>query len=915
MLSLLPALAQHSSEAMLQDARAKLDRGAFAEAMAALPQPRNDSPPAIVADIQAIHVESLVGQGFYVEAKAAAAVALELSRSLGAERIADALFLLARVEVLLGGDAQQAILEEALKAAVAIDGPNGPHALRVRDRIGLVLSTAGKSAEAEQMLRDLLKYADDLSLGFERERLRFRNTLGITLLRQSKFEPAREAFQAAWEGRAKLLSPRHPETLESEHNFGVVLRRLGRSAEADDRFAEVVKLRSEVIGADHPDTLITRTMIVRQMIDKSEFNAAVTEAKAITAALQARLGEKDLRTIEATGDLAAALARSGRISEGVTTYGRAFSLAVDTMTATNPLTMNIGHEYAGLLYQSGRFADALSIYQRVLSATRKIFDDENRDTIATLHNIAVVLSDLGRVEDAIVAYQYVAGVLDRQVQKNHPSRLSVMNNLAQALRGAHKLDEALTIIQEVMKLRTETLGPEDALTLVSRSNEAAILSGLQRFDEALAAHKAILEIRTRKLGEPHPDTLRSLHNLASAFDEAGRRDEAEPLFEKVIRLRAERLGMGNVETVLSMRGLAGLLAESGRRNEAIAIYRRIVQAAELLRIQGGLPDNLRRSYFSTVTPAYKALARLEAEAGNFEDAVNAAELSKSRTLFEMSSIRSAARNSLLSEAETAKITDLEFRIARLNGQIPLIADVAARTDLESQRNGLATALLVENERLQQLYPKYREATEPHVATAAELTKLLPDDAALLNFVYSGPRIVLLWATARGDRGAQIIPDIPNLAETIDVFRDALSRPEGLDALRYPKDGAAARLVWKMGDGSFRVQGRDLGAVRDATLVRRLDDIRDSLSSWLLGTLPQRVFDSRHWFISPDGPLSLIPFEALSLNGRLLVEDHDISIAQSMSMMRLSRDRILSYEQLDRRPILGNYILAKHVMQW
>ena len=59
------------------------------------------------------------------------------------------------------------------------------------------------------------------------------------------------------------------------------------------------------------------------------------------------------------------------------------------MTETNPLTMNIGHEYAGLLYQSGRFANALDIYQRVLSATRKVFDDENRDTIATLHNIAV----------------------------------------------------------------------------------------------------------------------------------------------------------------------------------------------------------------------------------------------------------------------------------------------------------------------------------------------------------------------------------------------------------------------------------------------------------------------------------------------------------------------------------------------
>jgi CHAT domain-containing protein len=212
-------------------------------------------------------------------------------------------------------------------------------------------------------------------------------------------------------------------------------------------------------------------------------------------------------------------------------------------------------------------------------------------------------------------------------------------------------------------------------------------------------------------------------------------------------------------------------------------------------------------------------------------------------------------------------------------------------------------LLEENERLQKLYPRYRDATDPHVATAVEITELLPENSAFFHFVHSGPRIVLLWATARGDRGIQIRPDVPNFAATIDIFREALSKPDGLDSLRYPKDGTPARLVWKMRDGSFRIQETYLGAVNDATLIRGLDDIRDGLSSWLVENLPQPLLESRRWFISPDGPLSLLPFETLSVNGRLLVEDHDISVAQSMSMMRLSRDRMGSYAGLDRRPIL------------
>jgi tetratricopeptide (TPR) repeat protein len=156
-LSALPTFAQQSSENMLRNAQAKLDRGAFAEAIAALPQPMNNSAPAVLADIQRIRAESLIGQGSYAEARTAARSALELSRPLGAERIADALFLLARVQVLLGGTAQQTALEEAMTAAAAVDGADGPRALRVKDRVALVLSVDGKSAEAEQMMREILK--------------------------------------------------------------------------------------------------------------------------------------------------------------------------------------------------------------------------------------------------------------------------------------------------------------------------------------------------------------------------------------------------------------------------------------------------------------------------------------------------------------------------------------------------------------------------------------------------------------------------------------------------------------------------------------------------------------------------------------------------------------------------------------
>ena len=112
-------------------------------------------------------------------------------------------------------------------------------------------------------------------------------------------------------------------------------------------------------------------MIVRQLIGKSDFKAATAEAQAIFAALTARVGESDVRTLEAMGDLATAQFGLGHVSEGVETYRRSYLLAIGTLGELHPEAMNIGHEYAGMLYRSGRNGEALAIYQRIFSGTRR----------------------------------------------------------------------------------------------------------------------------------------------------------------------------------------------------------------------------------------------------------------------------------------------------------------------------------------------------------------------------------------------------------------------------------------------------------------------------------------------------------------------------------------------------------------
>jgi CHAT domain-containing protein/tetratricopeptide (TPR) repeat protein len=901
---LATAWAQQSVETVVSGAAESANKGDYRGALQQLGTLADGSRLAapLRRRILTVRAESLLGEGYYDAAVAPALAAVNGFNDLSKADRADGLLLIARIEVQRG-DKAAAALERAMAAAIEADGPVGLRTLRVEDRGALVLSTS-QPAEAEKMIHGVIGRAEQLLGAPGRDKLRFLNTLGITLLRQSKFGPAKDAFEAARNGRRALLSERHPETLESTHNLGVALRRLGATKEADTAFREAYRLRSEILGVDHPDTLITRTMMVRQLIDKSDFESATTEAQAICTALIARVGESNLRTLEAMGDLATAQFASGRVSAGVETYRRSYSLATATLGETTPEAMNIGHEYAGLLYRSGRYGEALSIFQRVLTATRKIFDDENRDTIATLHSIAVVLSDLGRNDDAIVTYQYVISVLDKQVPEGHPSRLSVLNNLAAAYRAGGRHDEALKAIDDVVRIRSSVLGPENALTLVSRSNQAAILAALRRYPEAIAAHRDIHSIRAVKLGERHPDTLKSLHNLASTLSEAGADADARPLFEKTLALRTELLGPRNVDTVTTTRDFAMLLERGGETEKAKQLYLQIVDAAESLRTEGGLPDTLRRSYFATVSPAYKALAALEAKVGDFDQALRAAELSKARTLLETSTARGVAR-SILSAGERAELSDLEFRIARFDEIIPSTADVGARADLEAQRNALSAKFAETNANLENKYPAYRQATSSGTVSTMEAIGLLPTDAALLDLVQTGSRTIVLWMTGKGEHGSVTLPENPNLSTTLDAYRAALAKPDGIDGLRYPQGPGAPRyLVWKLSDDSFRMRRLEDGALDGAAIVRDIEQIRKTLSIWILASLPKEVLAAKRWFICPDGPLSLLPFDTLRSDDRLVGETHDVSFVQSISMMRVSGERLKSYSDLSRGPMLA-----------
>ena len=70
-----------------------------------------------------------------------------------------------------------------------------------------------------------------------------------------------------------------------------------------------------------------------------------------------------------------------------------------------------------------------------------------------------------------------------------------------------------------------------------------------------------------------------------------------------------------------------------------------------------------------------------------------------------------------------------------------------------------------------------------------------------------------------------------------------------------------------------------------------------------GLLPE-IADKRHWIISPDGALSMLPFEALLLEDGPVIAKHDVSYVQSSRCWHCSRSARTARKSWDRRTLLA-----------
>lgn len=755
----------------------------------------------------------------------------------------------------------------------------------------------------------------------------------------------REALALAKEtlDRAQaLLGERHRETLTALNNYAVVLRSAGRTAEAVPYYERAVQLSTEVRGEKDRTTLTAFKNHAGALREVGRVADALRlHERALLLSTQA-LGEKDPDTLHALYGYAGALLAAGRVQESLPHYERALKWRIEVLGEDHPDAFGSLIGYSVALDKAGRSAESLRYHERAVKLHSAKLGEKHPITLLTLDNHGAALTLLGRFAEALVVYRRALTLRIEVLGERHPETLLSMTNYANVLGHVGRSAEALQYYERAFKLGVETLGENHPGTLHALHNYAHALFMLDRAAEALPLYERSLRALTQMLGERHPNTLTTLSNYSAVLQRLKGPEQALPHYVRALKLRTETLGETHPDTLDALNNYALTLQRLDRVTEALPYYERYVAGVEALR-ESAARDSAesQRGVFGVYVTGYHNYLVALGRAGRLREVLTVLERTKARTLLEQMALRSAAAGSGLPEADSQKLAVYAHRIGALDTRIAHAAGDQERETLKTERNTASRELAELKRALQTQFPRFRQITEVRLASARDARALLPANGVFVSYVVTGNGLMYaLTLTAEGTIRWVDIGVVPGLADTIEalriwtanpgrVMRDDLGRR--IQILHWTQQNLPRWRVVTAGQTCSEQEMRQDARRNDANAERGLDrpttaqgnagtdcvppgaevvntaaqyqQLADFVGKLLIEPIKKELAGKTQIIISPDGPLALTPWDVLPFDGKPLIAQFEVSQVQSLSVLKLIKERQTQYGKAGAREAL------------
>ncbi|HBL28882.1 MAG TPA: hypothetical protein DD490_18770, partial [Acidobacteria bacterium] len=717
------------------------------------------------------------------------------------------------------------------------------------ERAAAQAASAGAGLQRER--RDAIPLLEEAlrqwkAAGEVRSQIDTLNELGVLKLSLADVAPARDAFQAALTLAREIGDPRWQAL--SSSNLATAFLALGQTAQTQAFYEQALDLWKQLGDAVGQGRALYGLGVLYR--DREDLDQALRHLSAALAMRrQAGDVEGELVTLLA---LAGVHQARGEKEEALACRDRA--LALSRAPGGGGSEASIFQTMASLQRHGGDLGEAVASLQQALAIYHRSGDDQME--ARALYNLGSLYQDLGALDEAQRSYERALELFGGQ---NPEVEVRLLNAIGWILYlkgdvrgGIGSYDRALALARRegISSGIAQALGFTGiAYVSLGRSKE-----GLDLLLEELAL---------RRKNSDRSGEARSLLAIGTAWQALGVLDKAEAAFQDALLLGRQVGDHGLEATCLYRR--ARLDRQRGDLPQALARVREALEMIESVRSRV-TSEKLRVTFLASKRAWYELyvdlLLRREAEEpgrGYAAEALHVSERARARGLLDLI----AEGRIDVQEGVAADLKQRESELgARLSWIQERLGDVLAGGSESSRAGDLRAQLDRVGEEMEDLedeirrrHPRYAEVRYPTPLHLEQVQALLDERTALLE-TFVGEEASYLFTVTRTGLSVHRLPPAAELERKVQEIRSTLEKP------------------------GILTFGRFLKAAGD-------------LYATLLGPVAARLAGTPHLLISPDGPLSLFPFEALLTHpgqGRsykdlpYLVRDHAISYVPSASVL-------------------------------
>lgn len=612
----------------------------------------------------------------------------------------------------------------------------------------------------------------------------------------------------------------------------------GKYDEAKTSIERVIEIRQKEFGAENALTAMALTHLARILDAQGKFDEAEQLNRQILAVREKILGANHPDVAYTLNYLALNNNHKENFQKAIEFHQRALALREKIFGANHPIVA-VSLLNLGVVYDSlGDKLKAVELYERALKIQEQTVGAENANFAIILNNIGKIYNDLEDYKKAEPFLVRAAAIFEKLYSPDNPRIYDSMVNLADSYFGQGELEKSETLIQRILEFRIKTVGENHPLTALTLYNLANIYAAKKDFAKSEPLYRRALAIREDFFTDNSPSVSEVLNGLALLLAQKGDVDQSLKLQQRANEIDERNLNL-NLSIGSERQKLAFLNNLSDQINQSLFIQAKFA------------PENQFAIELAATSVVRKKGRVLDAVSNNLIELRQRFDPKDRKFLDDLNDVTKQMSELILNGREEDESNE------SFQAKIKILAD--KREKLEDEISRCAAGF-------------YEKSAPINISS---IKSLIPADSALIEFsLYTPPSSTVSNKTAaephyvayilhnQGEVKWKDLGEAKQINQQIDVFRQALRDPKRKDVTQ---------------------------------LGRGLDEKLTAPLRALLG-------DAKHLFVSPDGALNLIPFEAL-------VNEKGDYLIQNYAFTYLTSGRDLRRMQIRRESKSNPLIIA------